>query len=79
MPVSYDSRKLVKLTNQERKIKADLKAAIDNQTPEETLAEWQNSLKKYDAGLETVFDQAKWKEKKSGQAKFDNLAAFETT
>ena len=66
MPVSYDSRKLVKLTNQERKIKADLKAAIDNQTPEETLVEWQNSLKKYDAGLETVFDQtklAKWKEK----------------
>ena len=78
MPVSYDSRKLVKLTNQERKIKADLKAAIDNQTPEETLADWQNSLKKYDAGLETVFDQAKWKEKKSGQAKFDNLAALET-
>jgi len=39
LPVSYDSRKLVKLTNQERKIKADLKAAIDNQTPEETLAD----------------------------------------
>lgn len=73
--------KLVKLSDREQQIKTDLKAAIDNQTPAETLADWQNTLKKYDADLATIFSQAKlaqWKEKKDGQAKFDNLAALET-
>jgi hypothetical protein len=71
--------KLVKLTEREQKIKDDLKAAIDNQTPEETLADWQNSLKKYDDNLSTIFTQEKldkWKQKKDGQEAFNNLASI---
>jgi len=72
--------KLVKLTDQQQKIKDDLKTAIDNQTPEENLVDWQNSLKKYDAGLETIFDQTKldkWKQKKDDKEAFNNLASIQ--
>lgn len=57
-----------------------LKAAIDNQTPEETIQDWTNLLKKYDSGLEAIFNEDKinkWKQKKEGQDAFNNLTSLE--
>lgn len=68
--------KIIILEDWQIEAKKKLKAAIDNQTTAETLADWQSSLKKYDAGLESIFTETKmtkWKEKKDGQTAFDTL------
>jgi hypothetical protein len=73
--------KLVKLTDQQSQIKADLKAAIDEKTPAENLQEWRDTLKTIDPSLESAFTDekiTKWKQKKDGQAKFDNTASIKT-
>ncbi len=72
--------KLVKLDDWELQIKKDLKEAIDKQDPVDNMKDWQNTLKKYEAGLEAIFDQAKiakWKEKKDTKEAFNNLASIE--
>jgi len=51
--------KLVKLSDRETKTKTALQAAIDNQTPEENLKDWQNNLKTIEDGLETAFTEEK--------------------
>lgn len=73
--------KLVKLTNQQQKIKDDLKAAIDTKSPQENLQEWRDTLKTISTELETAFTDekiTKWKAKKDGQAKFDNTASIKS-
>lgn len=73
--------KLVKLDDRELQIKKDLKEAIDNQTPQDNIKDWQNVLKKYDVGLETTFNQStidKWKAKKDGKDAYNNLSGVET-
>ncbi|CAG8643097.1 8235_t:CDS:2, partial [Paraglomus brasilianum] len=52
-------KKLVKLSERETEIKTALKAAIDNQKPEETIKDWQNNLKTIETGLETAFTEEK--------------------
>jgi hypothetical protein len=61
-----------------------LKAEIDkqdNDDPQKSVKDWQNIVKKYEAGLEAVFDQTmvdKWKAKKDGQEAFNNTASLES-
>ncbi|MCE8169300.1 MAG: hypothetical protein I3273_04215 [Candidatus Moeniiplasma glomeromycotorum] len=73
--------KLVKLTDRQIKIKTDLKAAIDQKSPEENLQEWRDTLKVLDADLATAFTDekiAKWKEEKDGKKAFDNTASIKS-
>jgi len=51
--------KIVKLDELQVQAKTKLKAAIDQQTPEENMKDWQDNMKTIEMDLETAFTQAK--------------------
>jgi hypothetical protein len=73
--------KLVKLEAIQVQIKNKLKVAIDKQTPQDNMKDWQNNLKEIEAGLEIAFTEEKinqWKAKKEDKDAFNNVASVNT-